>query len=378
VQEGEPRRALRHRVERPKGEPPRVEFEVFEPKRRRRCRRHGDARQGDLRLLRRGAAARARARAACAQRGGADVVFDAKGRRTGGARMLAVVTLRPGEKGGTTGCPRSATTRRAQGAGAGRALLEEWERGGKQGLCPVPDEPRPPGMVRVLAVRSACSATACSSGATSSRRGRRWRFLAVSVSRFADIFNALCQWENTKNQVRHLFTRQALPILWDFAEGSALGEQAGDHSTTLATMVRVVDALVDSRLSSGQVQLADAAEHPLPNETAPVWFTDPPYYDAVPYADLSDFFLVWLKRMLPGHSSLRDPFDPTNPLSPKGREAVQDETKQDGGRPKDASWFEEAMARAFAEGRRVLREDGVGSVVFAHKTTEGWEALLSA
>ena len=129
--------------------------------------------------------------------------------------------------------------------------------------------------------------------------------------------------------------------------------------------------------SSGQVQLTDAAKHPLPDETVDAWFTDPPYYDAVPYSDLSDFFFVWLKRVLPGHPLLRDPFDPANSLTPKRLEAVQDETRRDNGRPKDRAWFEEAMARAFAEGRRILREDGIGSVVFAHKTTEGWEALLS-
>ncbi|MCA1572911.1 MAG: hypothetical protein LC798_22000 [Chloroflexi bacterium] len=92
---------------------------------------------------------------------------------------------------------------------------------------------------------------------------------------------------------------------------------------------------------------------------------------------MSDFFLVWLKRGLPAHPLLVDPFDPANPLAPKRREAVQDETKQDDGRVKDRIWFEEKMARAFAEGRRVLHENGIGSVVFAHKTTEGWEALLS-
>ncbi len=92
---------------------------------------------------------------------------------------------------------------------------------------------------------------------------------------------------------------------------------------------------------------------------------------------MSDFFLVWLKRTLPNHPLLRDPFDPDNPLSPKTGEAVQDETKQSDGRPKNREWFEDTMAKAFAEGRRGLREDGVGSVVFAHKTTEGWEALLS-
>jgi hypothetical protein len=74
---------------------------------------------------------------------------------------------------------------------------------------------------------------------------------------------------------------------------------------------------------------------------------------------------------------LQDPFDPSNPLSPKTREAVQDETKQVNGCPKNRIFFEQTMAKAFTEGRRLLKEDGVGSVVFAHKTTEGWEALLS-
>ena len=127
----------------------------------------------------------------------------------------------------------------------------------------------------------------------------------------------------------------------------------------------------------GQVQPADAVDHPLPDQAASVWFTDPPYYDAIPYSDLSDFFLVWLKRTLPDHPLLRDPFDPDNSLSPKDREAVQDETKECNGRVKDRAFFEDTMGGAFAEGRRVLSEDGIGSVVFAHKTTEGWEALLA-
>ena len=78
------------------------------------------------------------------------------------------------------------------------------------------------------------------------------------------------------------------------------------------------------------------------------------------------------------HSLLRDPFDTNNLLSPKSREAVQCEKVKDAnGAPKDKEFYERTMALAFAEGRRVLSEDGVGSVVFAHKTTEGWEALLS-
>ena len=86
---------------------------------------------------------------------------------------------------------------------------------------------------------------------------------------------------------------------------------------------------------------------------------------------------MWLRRTLPDHQLLQNRFEPENDLSPKAPEAVQDETKTSDGKPKNRDWFEQKMADAFAEGRRVLNENGIGSVVFAHKTTEGWEALLS-
>ena len=140
-------------------------------------------------------------------------------------------------------------------------------------------------------------------------------------------------------------------------------------------VARVIERHFDCQPSV--VQAADATDHPLPDQAANAWFADPPYYDAVPYADLADFFLVWLKRISPHHLQLRDSLSPDNPLSPKTAEIVQDETKFYDGRPKDRAWFEEAMAKAFTEGRRVLSDEGIGSVVFAHKTTEGWEALLS-
>jgi hypothetical protein len=78
-----------------------------------------------------------------------------------------------------------------------------------------------------------------------------------------------------------------------------------------------------------------------------------------------------------GESFLKDPFNASNPLTPKDAEAVQDEGRKVDGNPKDKTFFERTMRLAFEEGRRVLQETGIGCVVFAHKTTEGWEALLS-
>jgi adenine-specific DNA methylase len=393
------KRALRHKIV--KGGPPRVEFEVFEPKSEK------DVPAGTV--------TRARATCLCcgtvlqpervraqlaAQRGGADVVFDEQGRRTGGARMLAVVTLKPGEQGRHYRLPTERdyqAVRRAQERLA--AILDEWEQLKKAGplpagrqVCPVPDEPIHAADTRNFWVCkygpktfgdlfTARQKVALVTLARLARErpgadGEAVRAaMSLIVGRVADYMSEQCVWHIPKQLVAHTFGRQALPLTWDFCEIDPVGDGPGNLAGAIDWTAKVVEVWPGSR--PGHAQPADATEHPLPDQTAQVWFTDPPYYDAVPYADLSDFFFVWLKRALPGHPLLRDPFDPTNPLTPKAREAVQDETKDDGRRPKDRAWFEETMAKAFAEGRRLLREDGVGSVVFAHKTTEGWEALLN-
>ena len=330
-----------------------------------------------------------------AQHGGTNVVFDVKGRRTGGAKMLAVVTTKQGEPGRQYRLPTAADYEAVYKAQARVSqILEKWERGGRQGLCPVPDEPTPAGggsgagrafslqrygmlqwsdlfTARQQAVsiwlRDALSRTKSLDSAD---------VLACALSRVTMSNMSCTRWNAVAEKMQHTFGRQALPIVWDFAEVVVTANAPGNWESGYELIAEVIDKIPKLHCFS-QVQLADATEHPLPDDTAHVWFTDPPYYDAVPYAELSDFFLVWLKRALPQHPLLRDPFDPTNPLTPKQREAVQDETKHVDGRPKDRVWFEETMAKAFAEGRRVLHEDGIGSVVFAHKTTEGWEALLA-
>ncbi len=343
-----------------------------------------------------------------AQRGGADAVFDDAGRRVGGARLTAVVTLRPGETGRHYRLPADAdyaAVRAAQARLAG--MLDEWERGGKQGLCPVPDEPTPAGggsgagrafsvqrygmfqwgdlftarQKAALVTLTRLSLTLLTSPADGAAKPAKqppvllMTPLTLALTRTANAGCSLCRWHTSGEKHEGVYSRQALPIVWDYSESNPFSESTGGYGGALDWVYHVIESSPQS--NPGQVQPADATVHPLPDEAAGVWFTDPPYYDAIPYSDLSDFFLVWLKRALPGHPLLRDPFDPANPLSPKTREAVQDETKTCEGRVKDRAFFEETMGRAFAEGRRVLHEDGIGSVVFAHKTTEGWEALLA-
>ena len=396
--------ALRHRVERCEGKPPSVKFEIFEPK-------------SDKEVP---GATVTRAKATCVccsavlppdrvraqlvvQKGGADVIFDAEGNRTGGARMTAVVTLKPGEKGRHYRLSIDAdyeAVRKAQDRE--EKAIEEWERDGKQGLCPAPDEPTPAGggsgagrafgvqrygMMQwgdLFTVRQ--KATLVELGRLVADRHRSGKpdlasatnaLLGIAINKTSDLGNALAPWKPDAECPVHLFARQAIGMAWDFCESVPPCDSSGSFRSAYQRSADALDSVGEIGSKLGHIQSSDAIEHPLPDQTAGIWFTDPPYYDAVPYADLSDFFLVWLKRTLPGHPLLHDPFDPDNPLSPKTAEVVQDEIKQANGRPKNREWFEETMAKAFAEGRRVLSEDGIGSVVFAHKTTEGWEALLS-
>jgi adenine-specific DNA methylase len=413
------KRALRYRVERPKGEPPRVEFEVFEPKTEK------DVPGGTV--------ARAKATCVCcgvvlppervrtqlaAQRGGADVIFEPSpsgrgqgeglGQRSGGARLLAVVTLKPGETGRHYRLPTERdyeAVRRAQARVA--KMIEEWERNPSpqpspsgrgsrskgEGLCPVPDEPvdewhHDVNRLPMYGMRTWGEAFTARQKVALVTLARLVRDLpaqipdavqaamAVVVNRCADYNSANCRWVSRGEYIGNTYTRQALQMVWDFCEINEFGDDAtGGYDGALDWVARVLDAWPGS--PSGQVQIADATAHPLPDDAATIWFTDPPYYDAIPYADLSDFFFVWFKRICPGHTLLRDHFDRTNPLTPKTPEAVQNDTKTVDGRPKDAAFFDEVMGQAFAHGTRVVRDDGIGSVVFAHKTTEGWEALLS-
>jgi len=390
------KRALRYKVVRPKGQPPRVEFEIFEPESEKEVP-PGTVTRAKATCLCCGTVLppdRVRAQLA-EQRGGADVVFDAKGNRTGGARMTAVVTLHPGIQGRHYRLP---TERDYQAVWKAqkrlKSILDEWERGGKNGLCPVPDEPTPTGggsgagrafsvqkygMLQwgdLFTARQKVALVALARETTATKNSPSRDFLALVIPKLSERLSSLVSWISSTQAPRGTFARQALPIIWDFLEMVPVVEKE-EFPELVEAMARVGEKWGMCRAMAGQVQMCDACASPLPSETVNIWFTDPPYYDAIPYSDLSDFFLVWLKRTLPGQYLVRDPFDSNNPLSPKRQEVVQDETKKDNDRPKDRSWFEDTMAKAFAEGRRALREDGVGSVVFAHKTTEGWEALLS-
>jgi len=326
------------------------------------------------------------------QRGGADVIFDTKKKRIGGALMLAVVTTHPDTTGRSYRLPNESDYRAVWLAQERlKIILDEWERSGRPSLCPVPDEPLPPigtlgfrvqryGMLQwgdLFMARQKVALLSLIKFAQSVSNKSVQELLSLSISKLAERNNTICDWMVSVECPGHLYTQHIIPPAWDFAEAAPMGESSGSFELALEHTATNAASCYTGSIKTGDVHQLDAAHLSLPDASANIFFTDPPYYDAVPYSDLSDFFFVWLKRIIPQHSLLRDPYDLNNPLTPKTFEAVQDDTKQYEGKPKGRDYFEKRMTEAFRDGYRILRDDGIACVVFAHQTTEGWEALLS-
>ncbi len=198
-------------------------------------------------------------------------------------------------------------------------------------------------------------------------------YLGLITSRMADYSSSLCRWDSRNQTVMNTFAKQALPMVWDFVETNPFGGAAGDLRTYVSTISRIVGELaaVDARVEvkrTGATQLSD------PDASYDAIVTDPPYYDNISYADLSDFFYVWLKRsvgfLFPEHLA--------GELTPKRREMIVASYRHGGDKDAARDFYEQEMAAAFGEAHRVLKPNAPLVCVYAHKTTLGWASLVEA
>jgi putative DNA methylase len=206
-------------------------------------------------------------------------------------------------------------------------------------------------------------------------------YLGAFLSRLVNLNNALCQWRNdpAKEHVGHLFARQAIPMVWDFAEANPIGPSAGGFEKTFGFVPKVLEWLPAS--GSGFVTQADAATQSI--SVGKVVSTDPPYYDNVPYADLSDFFYVWLRRSL--RTTFPDLF--ATVAVPKAEELVATSYRHNG-----RAGAEEFFLGGMTEAMRRLAEQSHPAfpvtIYYAFKqaetdrgeatTSTGWETFLDA
>ncbi|GAA1276566.1 DUF1156 domain-containing protein [Sphaerisporangium rubeum] len=200
-------------------------------------------------------------------------------------------------------------------------------------------------------------------------------YLALGVSRLTDIFNSLCRWEVTKTQVRNLFTRQAIPMLWDYAETQPFGTAAGGFLVSLNSLVRSLEGVP----AKGDVTVEQGGAVTRSYKGVVV-STDPPYYDNIVYSDLSDFFYVWLRRSI--HSIHPDLLGTL--LTPKSEELVANPYRH-GGKMEATRFFENGFQQVFAHIRKEACVDYPMTVFYAFKQSEsdeageastGWETLL--
>ena len=198
-------------------------------------------------------------------------------------------------------------------------------------------------------------------------------YLAAIVDRLADFNSQLCVFNYTGGRgVVHTFGRHALPMVWDYAESNPFNP-AG--ASWISGIEDVPEGLGDANFQLlGNVYRGSATSLHFAEAYFDAVITDPPYYDNVPYADISDFFYVWLKRMLqqmyPEHFATE--------LTPKRAEAIAEPMRHGGSAAKARKAYEDMMAKAFDEASRVLKTGGQLVVVYAHKTTLGWATLVDA
>lgn len=198
-------------------------------------------------------------------------------------------------------------------------------------------------------------------------------YLALGVDMIAVACNTLSRWESSRQLIADVYARQALPMTWDYAESNPLGGASGSWNTITRYSEHYI-AHASQVVIPGTVTQASATSLSYPDNYFDAIVTDPPYYDNVPYADLSDFFYVWLKRTVGDlHQELF-----ATPLTPKSKECIQDSSRHGGDIQRASEFFENCISRAFSEIRRVLKPSGVAVIVFAHKTTQAWETIISA
>ena len=197
--------------------------------------------------------------------------------------------------------------------------------------------------------------------------------LGIMVNRQADYNSTVCAWHNTRELIGHTFGRQALPMVWDFSELSPFGEASGSPDGALNWIVSVVEVQANIDQAAA-VFRGSATNLQWPEGFFDAVITDPPYYDNVPYADISDFFYVWLKRTVgnvyPEHFATE--------LSPKKLEATALAGRYDGDMSRANAEYEMMMFESFRQAFRVLKPGGQIVVVYAHKTTLGWATLVDA
>lgn len=198
-------------------------------------------------------------------------------------------------------------------------------------------------------------------------------YLGLWLSRTSMFMSNVGLWKPSGEFVAAPFSRQAIPMVWDYPEVNIFADSTGGAGGQLDWIKRVIIRESNNAIAAA-VTGGDGAALAIDDGSVEVVVTDPPYFDAIAYGDLSDFFYVWLKH------GLGDviPEALITPLAPKGDEATALKHRHQGNAEFADTHFRSKLASTLAEAHRVLQRDGTISVMFAHQSTKAWTALIHA
>lgn len=207
-------------------------------------------------------------------------------------------------------------------------------------------------------------------------------YLAFGISRMANSNNSMCRWTVNKTQVIPVFSRQAIPMVWDFAENNVFNDAAGDISVALSNVAKAIEKLPENTNRGEAVQQDAQTDCGL---RGIMISTDPPYYDNIGYADLSDFFYIWMRKSL--RTIYPNLFDTV--MVPKAEELIATPYRHDGSAEKAKTFFEDGMLTACRQLYLYARDDIPVTIYYAYKQSDsdessegqassGWETMLSA
>lgn len=210
-------------------------------------------------------------------------------------------------------------------------------------------------------------------------------YLGFVVDRSVDRNSTICSWDCSPKMeaLRNTFARQAIPMTWDFAEGNTFSNSSGNWMNNIEWTLKVIENSSGSTVGICYQDDATSVSKFLENQ---IISTDPPYYDNIGYADLSDFFYVWLRRSL--QSIYPDLFSTL--LVPKAQELVATPYRFDGSKQKAQAFFEAGLGKAFNRMHEISHADYPFTVYYAFKQAEtdkkgksdesvastGWETML--
>jgi putative DNA methylase len=208
-------------------------------------------------------------------------------------------------------------------------------------------------------------------------------YLTVVFGRFIDYCSMQCSWEPSDGEVKHTMAGYKLPMVWDFAEANPLSERDRYYVGGIRAVSDAVGAFIRvCALSPDAPMLRCVSSLVTELGEQDLCFTDPPYYDAIPYADLMNFFRIWQKRIIGDFSpEFREVFErpsPTWDASKGDGELIDDDSRHGGDAEVSRKTYEDGMTKAFRRSLDALKDDGRMVVVFANKEVDAWQSLIAA